>query len=153
MMTDEFWMREAIHLAEKAACCGEIPVGAIVVKDGIVIGKGYNQRENTKNAVEHAEILAIAEACQTIGDWRLTGCTLYVTLEPCPMCAGAVINSRIQRVVFGASDSLAGCCGSVLNLNAYPFNHAFLLTSGVCENECRELLQSFFAKKRKEGKT
>ena len=151
-MIDENWMQAAIELARYAATLGEIPVGAVVVKNDQIIGEGYNRRESTKNALEHAEVIAITKACQAVGDWRLTNCTLYVTLEPCPMCAGAVVNSRIGRVVFGASDALAGCCGSVLNLNAYPFNHAFSLTGGVCEEECRELLQHFFAQRRKESK-
>ena len=148
MMTDECWMQEALKLAQIAFDMGEIPVGAVVVKDDVVIGKGYNRREHTKNSIEHAEILAISEACRKLGDWRLTDCTLYVTLEPCPMCAGAVVNSRIRRVVYGAADAAAGCCGSVLNLNAYPFNHAFLLTEGICAVECGELLKRFFLERR-----
>ena len=151
-MTDAHWMKMAIELAECAFNEGEVPVGAIVVKGDQVIGRGYNRREKTKNAIEHAELLAIANACETIGDWRLNGCSLYVTLEPCPMCAGAIINSRIERVVVGSDDALAGCCGSVLNLNAYPFNHAFAIQGGVCAEECRALLQEFFARQRAQKK-
>lgn len=143
-------MREAIALAKKAAELGEVPVGAIVAdsKSGEIVARAHNLRENEKRATAHAEILAIEEACAKRGSWRLSGCTLYVTLEPCPMCAGALINSRIDRVVFGADDALAGCCGSVINFNSYPFNHAFSLSRGVCEDECREILQAFFKGRR-----
>ena len=144
------FMREAIALAHKAYDLGEVPVGALIVdnKTGEVLARAYNLRETEKKATAHAEILAIDEACSKKGAWRLSGCTLYVTLEPCPMCAGALINSRIDRVVYGASDLLAGCCGSVINFNSYPFNHAFSLECGVCEEECRALLQDFFKKRR-----
>ena len=143
-------MREAIELAKKAAQLGEVPVGALILDDstGEVLARAYNLRESKRMATAHAEILAIEEACAKRGDWRLFGCTLYVTLEPCPMCAGALVNSRIERVVYGASDALAGCCGSVINFNSYPFNHAFTIIGGVCEEECRELLQSFFKGRR-----
>lgn len=145
------FMREALELAKKAAEKGEIPVGAIVVNEqGEQISNGYNLRENDKSATAHAEIIAIEGACERVGDWRLKGCTLYVTLEPCPMCAGAIVNSRIDRVVFGAYDMQAGCCGSVINLNAYPFNHAFKIEGGVLEEECSALLTDFFNKTRKE---
>ena len=131
-------MGQAIELAKRAAEQGEVPVGALVVKSdtGEVVSGAYNLRESGKSATAHAEILAIEDACKKLGGWRLSGCTLYVTLEPCPMCAGAIINSRIDRVVYGASDALAGCCGSVMNFNAYPFSHAFQVSSGVCEDEC-----------------
>lgn len=144
-------MREALSLAARAAEIGEIPVGALVVNaKGEIIASAYNLRENKKSATAHAEILAIEQACETLGGWRLQGCTLYVTLEPCPMCAGALVNSRIDRVVFGAYDMQAGCCGSVVNFNAYPFNHAFEIEGGVMERECRAALTEFFEKKRKE---
>lgn len=144
------FMQEALTLAQKAAQIGEIPVGAIIVdRDGNVISRAYNLRETEKSAIAHAEILAIEQACAVLGGWRLQGCTLYVTLEPCPMCAGALVNSRIDRVVFGAYDMQAGCCGSVVNFNAYPFNHAFEISGGVLENECREELRCFFENKRK----
>ena len=144
-------MREALSLAARAAEIGEIPVGALVVNaKGEIISGAYNLRENKKSATAHAEILAIEQACSILGGWRLQGCTLYVTLEPCPMCAGALVNSRIDRVVFGAYDMQAGCCGSVINFNAYPFNHAFEIEGGVLEQECRKILTEFFNKKRKE---
>ena len=144
-------MREALSLAARAAEIGEIPVGALVVNaKGEIISGAYNLRENKKIATAHAEILAIEQACSILGGWRLQGCTLYVTLEPCPMCAGALVNSRIDRVVFGAYDMQAGCCGSVVNFNAYPFNHAFEIEGGVLEKECRKILTEFFNKKRKE---
>ena len=141
---DERYMREALVLAETAYAAGEIPVGAIVVKNGEIIGRGYNLREKNKSAVSHAEIIAIEEACKNVGSWRLSDCTLYVTLEPCPMCAGAIVNSRIDRVVFGCKDSVAGSCGSVIDLNCYPFNHAFRVFGKVCESECKSLLKKFF---------
>ena len=143
-------MMQAIELAKQAARLGEVPVGALIVEDstGEVLAQAYNLRETNKLATAHAEILAIEEACQKRGSWRLSGCTLYVTLEPCPMCAGAVINSRIDRVIYGAEDALAGCCGSVINFNSYPFNHAFDLVGGICEKECAALLQDFFKAKR-----
>lgn len=143
------YMRRAIELAEKAMALGEIPVGAVVVKDGKIIGEGYNLRENDKDAVAHAEIIAIRKACAAVGDWRLSGCTLYVTLEPCPMCTGAIINSRIEKVVFGAKDSAAGCCGSLIDLRKYPFNHSFSVESGACEEECSQIIKEFFSRKRK----
>ena len=147
---EKVYMKRALELARMAAERGEVPVGALVVDGcGKIIGEAYNLRENGKKATAHAEILAIEQACEAIGSWRLSGCTLYVTLEPCPMCAGALINSRIDRVVYGAADAMAGCCGSVINFNFYPFNHAFEIEGGVCEDECRELLQRFFEKKRK----
>lgn len=146
---DIFFMREALTLAKEAAQIGEIPVGALVVDgNGNIISRANNLRETKKNAIAHAEMLAIEQACSALGGWRLQGCTLYVTLEPCPMCAGALVNSRISRVVFGAYDMQAGCCGSVINFNAYPFNHAFEIEGGVLEDECREVLTEFFKKKR-----
>lgn len=148
-MQDSFYMKEALALAERAMAAGEVPVGAVIVKDGEILSGAYNLRETNGIATAHAELLAIEEACRRLGGWRLSGCTLYVTLEPCPMCAGAIVNSRLDRVVYGVKDPVAGCCGSVLNLNSYPFNHAFSLTGGVCEEECRDLLQCFFSKKRK----
>jgi tRNA(adenine34) deaminase len=151
MEKDVKYMERAIALAEYAADLGEIPVGAVIVdnESGEIISEAYNLRETKKIATAHAEILAIEEACRKRGGWRLNDCTLYVTLEPCPMCAGALINSRIDRVVFGAEDMIAGCCGSVVNFNAYPFNHSFKITGGVCESECRDILKDFFDKKRR----
>jgi tRNA(adenine34) deaminase len=144
------FIKKALVLANKAAELGEIPVGALVVNSkGEIISSAYNLRETEKSATAHAEILAIEKACNTLGGWRLQGCTLYVTLEPCPMCAGAIVNSRIDRVVFGAYDMQAGCCGSVINFNAYPFNHAFQITGGILEDECKKILTDFFKNKRK----
>ena len=152
-MKDIEYMKIAIALAEKAGEMGEVPVGAVVVKDGVVIGEGYNLRENNRSAISHAEVIAIEQACKAVGDWRLSGCTLYVTLEPCPMCAGAIVNSRIKRVVFGAKDGLAGCCGSVIDFNRYPFSHAFEIEGGICDAECLRIIRDFFDKRRKESKT
>ena len=149
-MNDIAFMQKALEEAKKALETGDIPVGALVVdsSSGEILSMAHNLREKEHSAIAHAEVLAIDEACRKRGSWRLSGCTLYVTLEPCPMCAGALVNSRIDRVVYGAKDMLAGCCGSVINFNAYPFNHAFALESGVCEDECRALLQEFFNEKR-----
>ena len=151
--TDELFMEEALILARQAAREGEVPVGAVIVKDGQILCGAYNQREKTKRATAHAELLAMEEACRLLGGWRLSGCTLYVTMEPCPMCAGTIVNARIDRVVYGVKDAVAGCCGSVLNINRYPFSHAFAVTSGVCESECATLLQDFFKERRKEKET
>ncbi|NLJ30946.1 MAG: nucleoside deaminase [Clostridiales bacterium] len=148
MTRDEEWMREALALAGEAAALGEVPVGAVVVKDGTVVGRGRNRRETEKNALCHAELEAIGEACRALGGWRLWQCELFVTLEPCPMCAGAIINARIPRVVFGAKDKKAGSCGSVVNLFELPYNHRPELVSGVLEQECAALLTSFFQRLR-----
>lgn len=137
-------MRIALCEAQKAFDKGEVPVGAVVAKNGIVVAAAHNTRETQKNATHHAELLAIDAACAALGGWRLWECDLFVTLEPCPMCAGAIINSRLRRVVYGAPDAKAGCCGSVTNLFALPFNHAPLLESGLLANECATLLQAFF---------
>lgn len=144
LLRDENFMRLAIEQAQIAASLGEIPVGAIVVKDGQVIGRGYNRREVDFSATAHAEVLAIEDACKALGTWRLTDCELYVTLEPCPMCAGAIINSRIRRVIYGVKDERAGCCGSVADFFAMPFNHTPLSRSGILEEDCRKLLTDFF---------
>lgn len=150
-MTDNdlIFMGEAIRLAKKAAELGEVPIGAVIVKNGEIIAEGYNLRETEKLSTAHAEILAINAACKKLGGWRLFGCTLYVTLEPCAMCAGAIVNSRIDRVVYGASDLRFGACGSLFNINSYPLNHAFELEGEVREEECRGLLEDFFSKLRK----
>lgn len=154
MTLDEEFMKQALVLAQQAADEGEVPVGAIVVRDGEVIGQGRNRREFGKNALAHAEIEAIDMACKALGGWRLSGCDLYVTLEPCPMCAGAIINARIDRVIQGAVDPKAGSCGSVVDLFSLPYNHRPQLVRGVLEQECREMLRSFFRslrRARKEG--
>lgn len=137
-------MKEALNLAALAAENGEVPVGAVVVKDDEIVGRGYNRREGDKNALAHAEMIAIDEACRTLGGWRLWQCDLYVTLEPCPMCAGAIINSRIRKVYFGASDLKNGSLGSVINLVDLPYNHKPEILSGILEEECSSLLSNFF---------
>ncbi|MBR3934945.1 MAG: tRNA adenosine(34) deaminase TadA [Oscillospiraceae bacterium] len=151
-MTDEEYMREAIALAKKAFELGEVPVGAVAVWDGKIVGRGMNLRETDKNALRHAEIMAIDEACKNLGGWRLWKCDLYVTLEPCPMCAGAIINSRVKRVIYGASDPKAGSCGSLTNLFEMPYNHKPEVISGILEEECSALLKSFFEKLREKRK-
>lgn len=151
MERDEIYMKKALELARLAADDGEVPVGAIVVKNstGEIIGRGFNKREYGKSPLTHAEIIAIHQASKKLGGWRLIGCTLYVTLEPCPMCGGAIINSRIERVVYGAADSKAGSCGSVVNLFELPYNHKPELRGGVLSKECGDILTSFFKKLRK----
>lgn len=147
---DQEFMRLAIEQAQLAAQLGEIPVGAVVVKDDQVIGRGYNRREIDSSATAHAEVLAIEDACKHLGTWRLTDCELYVTLEPCPMCAGAIINARIRRVIYGAKDERAGCCGSVADFFVMPFNHNPLSRSGILADECKTLLLDFFSALRNE---
>ena len=147
---DEEFMRLAIEQAQLAAQLGEIPVGAVVVKDDQVIGRGYNRREIDSSATAHAEVLAIEDACKHLGTWRLTDCELYGTLEPCPMCAGAIINARIRRVIYGAKDERAGCCGSVADFFVMPFNHNPLSRSGILADECKTLLLDFFSALRNE---
>ncbi len=141
---DERYMRLALALAAEAAAEGEVPVGAVIVRDGAVVGTGRNRRETARSALAHAEIEAIADACRRLGGWRLFGSTLYVTLEPCPMCAGAIINARIDRVVYGARDSKAGSCGSVTDLFALPYNHKPAAEGGLLEGECGAVLSDFF---------
>lgn len=153
MTQDETFMRLALEQAAKAAAIGEIPVGAVVVRHGEVIAAAHNLRQTGKNALAHAECLAIQEACRVRGGWQLWDCELYVTMEPCPMCAGAIINSRIRRVIYAVADQKAGCCGSVTDLFALPFNHHPQVTAGVCAEECAALVQEFFTKLREERKT
>jgi tRNA(adenine34) deaminase len=141
---DEQFMREALLLAKQAYEEGEVPVGCVVVQGDQIVGRGRNRREKNRNALAHAEIEAIHEACAALGGWRLWDCTLYVTLEPCPMCSGAIINARIPRVVFGARDEKCGACGSVCNLFSMGFNHHPQVEKGLLEDECRALLQEFF---------
>lgn len=138
------FMREALKLAETAGSVGEVPVGCVIVHEGRIIASGYNRRECEQNALAHAEITAIRIACEKIGYWRLCGCDLYVTLEPCAMCAGAIINSRIDRVIFGAWDKKAGAFGSIINLNEYNFNHKPELTGGVLAEQSSAVLSGFF---------
>ena len=143
-MTDEQLMQAALEEARAAAALGEVPVGAVVAKDGEIIARAHNLRESGKNAIYHAELLAIDAACKALGGWRLWQCELFVTLEPCPMCAGAILNSRIRRVVYGAADAKAGCCGSVTDLFALPFNHHPMVEQGLRAEEAGALLQAFF---------
>ena len=142
------FMEAALALAKQAGEKGEIPVGAVIVKDGEIIATGKNGREEKQNALSHAEIEAINQACKKLGSWRLEDCELYVTLEPCPMCTGAIINARIKTVIFGAFDLRAGSMDSVINLCDYPYNHKPEIYGGICEEECSALLKDFFAELR-----
>lgn len=151
-MTDSELMGLALEEARKAAALGEVPVGAVVARRGEVVATAHNTRETEKNALHHAELLAIDAACKKLGGWRLHRCDLYVTLEPCPMCAGALINSRMKTVYYGAPDPKAGSCGSLINLFALPYNHQPALVSGVLEQECADILRNFFRELRKKRK-
>lgn len=145
-------MREALRQAKRASALGEMPVGAVIVRDGEIISRAYNRRETKKNALYHAEITAIERACKKLGGWRLPRCEMYVTLEPCPMCAGAILNSRIEHVYYGASDEKSGCCGSKINLlDMNLCNYTVTVTGGILENECRDIIKKFFRNLR-EGK-
>jgi len=151
--SDEYFMKLALQEALNAYDLGEVPVGAVVVKDGRVIGRGHNLREKLSDPTAHAEIIAITAASEAVGGWRLEGCDLYVTLEPCPMCSGALINSRMRRVVFGAYDPKAGCCGTLMNLvQDTRFNHVCDVAGGVMEDDCADLLKLFFRQRRSEAK-
>ncbi len=150
---DELYMAEAIRLANLAEEIDEVPVGALIVRDGKIIAKAYNRRQTDKCATAHAEILAIEEACRKLGGWRLPGAVLYVTLEPCPMCAGACVNARVERVVYGASDIRFGALGSLINLSELPLNHRLEVTGGVMAEECRSILSEYFRRKRKKKGT
>ena len=143
-MDDLYFMDQALELAREAAAEGEVPVGCVVVRRGQIVGRGRNRREKDKSALAHAEIEAIGEACRNLGGWRLWECELYVTLEPCPMCAGAIINARIPRVIYGASDKKCGAAGSVCSLFAMEFNHHPTVEKGIREEECAALLTEFF---------
>ena len=147
-MEDLRFMDEALVLARQAFAQGEVPVGCVIVRKGQIVGRGCNRRETGKTALGHAEIEAIADACANLGGWRLWDCTLYVTLEPCPMCAGAIINARIPRVVYGAEDQKAGSCGSICDLFRMPYNHHPTVVAGVRQAECAQLLTEFFQKLR-----
>lgn len=153
MEKDQEFMRQALILAQEAAAAGEVPVGCVIVRDGEIVGRGRNRREEGKNALFHAEIEAINDACGKLGGWRLWDCTLYVTLEPCPMCAGAIVNARIPRVVYGASDDKCGACGSVCDLFSMAFNHHPTVETGVLEEESTALLTEFFRDLRVELRT
>lgn len=145
MTTDEKYMKEALRQAKKAAALGEVPIGCVIVYEDKIIGRGYNRRNTDKSTLSHAEITAIRKASRVIGDWRLEDCTLYVTLEPCQMCSGAIIQARIERVVMGCRNPKAGCGGSVLNILQEPaFNHQAQITEGILEEECSKMLTDFF---------
>jgi len=151
MQPDEIFMREALRLAEKARAADEVPIGAVVVQEGKIIARAYNQVELLKDATAHAEMLALTAAEAALGDWRLSDCNLYVTKEPCPMCAGAIVHTRIRRVIFGCRDTRAGAAGTVMNLLEHAsLNHRSQITSGVLENACGAILQDFFRRKRTE---
>ena len=141
----EHFMAQALALAAEAAAAGEVPVGCVIVRDGTVVGRGRNRRETAQTALGHAELEAIAQACRTLGGWRLAGCALYVTLEPCPMCAGAILNARIRRVWYGARDAAFGACGGVTNLFMENFPNRPALVGGILEADCRQVLADFFA--------
>ncbi len=147
-LTESEFMKAALECAHKAAEMGEVPVGAVIVKDGKIISRGYNRRETLGNSLAHAEIEAIDGACKALGGWRLDGCELYVTLEPCPMCAGAIVNARIDRVIYGAPDPKAGSAGSVFDMFELPYNHHPKIKSGAKQEECSLLLSAFFEKLR-----
>ncbi|WP_138756134.1 tRNA adenosine(34) deaminase TadA [Paenibacillus sinopodophylli] len=148
-LEDQHWMQAAIEEAKKAEQIGEVPIGAVIVRNNEIIGRGYNLRETQFDPTAHAEMVAIRDACERIGAWRLLDCTLYVTLEPCPMCAGAIVQSRVKRVVYGTTDPKAGCAGTLMNLLQEPrFNHETELTSGILQPECALLLKQFFRRLR-----
>ena len=147
----EAFMAQALELAREAAAAGEVPVGCVIVREGQVIGRGRNRREEKQSTLSHAEMEAIAQANEVLGSWRLDGCTLYVTLEPCPMCAGAIINARVERVYYGARDEAMGACGGVLNLFMEDFPNRPALVGGILAEECRRVLRDFFQGLRKNG--
>ncbi len=150
---NEKYMKSALRLAQKAEVMDEVPVGAVIVHEGRIIGRGYNRRQTKQNSLEHAELMAIAQACRKLGSWRLEGCDLYVTLEPCPMCAGAIIQSRVRKVYFGACDAKGGAVGSVTNLFELPqWNHHPDFEGGLLEDECSKILKDFFRAKRQKKK-
>ncbi|HVY70551.1 MAG TPA: tRNA adenosine(34) deaminase TadA [Verrucomicrobiae bacterium] len=153
LQSDHYFMGEALRQALRAYEAEEVPIGAVVTRDGRIIARAFNQVELLKDATAHAEMLAVTQAEEAVGDWRLNECTLYVTKEPCPMCAGAIVHARLARVVFGAGDPKGGAAGGALNLLQFPgLNHRAEITSGVREAECRQLLQSFFAEQRAKNK-
>ena len=150
---NEKYMKEALKLAKKAESLGEVPIGCVIEHDGKIIGRGYNRRVIDGNALSHAELTAIKKACKALGDWRLEGCTMYVTLEPCQMCAGAIVQARIPRVVMGCMNPKAGCAGSIMDILHVPqFNHQVQTINGMLEQECSTLLTDFFKRMRKKDK-
>ena len=149
--THEYYMRQALDLAREAALAGEVPVGCVIVREGAVVGRGRNRREEKRSALSHAEMEAIAQANRNLGCWRLEDCELYVTLEPCPMCAGAILNARISRVYFGARDRVMGACGGVMNLFMEDFPNRPALVGGILESACGQVLSDFFQELRRSG--
>ena len=145
---DRIYLQAALVLAKQAGEMGEIPVGAVLVRNGQILSQAHNRREIDHSATAHAEILCIEQACKALGHWRLSDCTLYVTLEPCPMCAGAILNARIGRVVYALPDAKSGCFGSVMQMDAFPFNHKPKIASGLMQQEVRDLMQDFFRARR-----
>ena len=153
MTIEEHYMKEAIRQAKKAAALKEVPIGCVIVQDGKIIARGYNRRNTDKNTLSHAELIAIRKAAKKTGDWRLEGCTMYITLEPCQMCAGAMVQARLTEAVIGSMNPKAGCAGSVLNILEMPqFNHQVQVTRGVLETECSEMLSRFFRELREKKK-
>lgn len=153
MTAEEKYMKQAITQAKKAYALDEVPIGCVIVYEGKVIARGYNRRNTDKNTLSHAEILAIKKASKKLGDWRLEGCTMYITLEPCPMCAGAIVQARVTEVVIGSMNPKAGCAGSVANLlEMEGFNHQVKVTRGVCQEECSQMLTNFFKELREKKK-
>ena len=149
---NEKYMLRALELARVAAEAGDVPVGAVIVKDGEIVAEAYNEREISGDASSHAEMLAIRRACERLGRWRLSDCDMYITLEPCPMCAGAILNARIRRICFSLKDARSGAFGSVIDLNSYPLLHKVGVSVGVCEDESRKMLGNFFRSRREENK-
>ena len=150
---DEKFMKDAIRQAKKAGAIGDVPIGCVIVHEGKIIARGYNKRNKNKTVLAHAELLAMSKACKKIGDWRLEECTMYITLEPCQMCAGAIVQARIPRVVIGSMNPKAGCGGSILNLlEMQEFNHQVNVTRGVLNQECSEMLSDFFRELRRKQK-
>ncbi len=150
---EEKYMKEPIRQAKKALALDEVPIGCVIVCDDKIIARGYNRRNTDKNTLSHAEMIAIKKAAKKLGDWRLEGCTMYVTLEPCPMCSGALVQARIDKVVIGAMNPKAGCCGSIMNLlQEEKFNHQVVVENGLLQEECSEMLSTFFRELRKKKK-
>ena|SRR5688572_17089798 len=153
LIPDEHWMRLALDQAYRAYEAREVPVGAVVVQNGVIVAEAFNQRETLNDPTAHAEMIALTQAAESLGSWRLLGCTLYVTLEPCPMCAGAIVQARLPRVVYGTTDPKAGACHTLYQITTDPrLNHQAQVTAGVLQAECRQLLQNFFAEQRALGK-
>ena len=147
-----FFMKQALNEAKKAYSKKEVPIGAVIVKEGKIIARGYNLKETKKDTIKHAEIIAIEKASKKLNSWRLKDCDIYITLEPCPMCMGAIINSRIRKIYFGVNDLKAGACGSVIDLTKYKFNHIPEYENGIMEDECKDILQKFFKELREKNK-